>query len=36
VYFGQVGAEVHLIGGGSKATQGRDIESAIRFWRVHD
>jgi putative addiction module killer protein len=36
VYFGQSGTEIHLIGGGSKATQGRDIESALRFWRTHD
>jgi putative addiction module killer protein len=35
VYFGQLGAEVHLIDGGSKATQARDIKSAIRFWRMH-
>ena len=35
VYFGQNGSEVHLIDGGSKATQARDIESALRFWRTH-
>jgi putative addiction module killer protein len=36
IYFGQKSREVHLIGGGSKATQARDIESAIRFWRKHE
>ena len=36
VYFGQKGVAVHLIGGGSKANQARDIESAIRFWRMHE
>jgi putative addiction module killer protein len=36
VYFGQKKNEVHLISGGSKATQAQDIESAIRFWREHE
>jgi putative addiction module killer protein len=36
VYFGQFGAEVHLICGGSKQTQDSDIEFAIRFWREHE
>jgi putative addiction module killer protein len=35
VYFGQVGAEVHLIKGGSKQTQDADISSAQDFWRTH-
>jgi putative addiction module killer protein len=35
VYFGQKGNEVHLIRGGSKQTQARDIISAQRFWRMH-
>jgi len=35
VYFGRKGSEVHLIDGGTKATQARDIQSAIRFWRMH-
>jgi putative addiction module killer protein len=36
VYFGQVGNEVHLIGGGLKKTQSADIASAKRFWSRHD
>jgi putative addiction module killer protein len=35
VYFGQKGNEVHLIRGGSKQTQARDIISAQMFWRTH-
>ena len=35
VYFGQKGDEVHLILGGSKQTQARDIVFAQRFWRMH-
>jgi putative addiction module killer protein len=35
VYFGQKGNEVHLIRGGSKQTQARDVISALRFWRSH-
>lgn len=35
VYFGQKGSEVHLILGGSKQTQARDIIFAQRFWRTH-
>jgi putative addiction module killer protein len=36
VYFGQVGSTVHLIGGGDKGTQDRDIAQAKEFWRKHD
>jgi len=36
VYFGQVGNEVHLIGGGGKKTQAADITSAKGFWSRHD
>jgi putative addiction module killer protein len=36
VYIGQVGKEVHLISGGSKATQGKDIKQAQEFWSQHD
>lgn len=32
VYFGQIGDEVHLIDGGSKRTQDRDIAAARKFW----
>jgi putative addiction module killer protein len=35
VYFGQIGNEVHLINGGSKGTQTRDIASAQKFWKDH-
>ena len=35
VYFGQKGNEVHLILGGSKRTQDRDIVFALKFWRTH-
>jgi putative addiction module killer protein len=35
LYFGQVGDEVHLIRGGSKATQAADIAAAREFWRGH-
>jgi putative addiction module killer protein len=35
VYFGQIGNEVHLIRGGSKSNQQRDIEAAKKFWRAH-
>jgi len=35
VYFGQVGTEVHLVRGGSKSNQRRDIEAAKKFWRAH-
>ena len=35
VYFGQKGNEVHLILGGSKRTQDRDIVSALKLWRLH-
>jgi putative component of toxin-antitoxin plasmid stabilization module len=27
---------VHLIGGGTKKDQQRDIDAARRFWREHD
>lgn len=36
VYFGQVNNQVHLISGGSKRHQQRDIDSAKRFWKEHD
>jgi putative addiction module killer protein len=36
VYFGQIGAEVHLINGGRKSTQQRDIDAAKKFWNQHD
>jgi putative addiction module killer protein len=36
VYFGQIGNQVHLIGGGIKALQAGDIASAKEFWRQHD
>ena len=36
VYFGQIGLEVHLISGGTKATQASDITSAKKFWSMHD
>jgi putative addiction module killer protein len=36
VYFGQVGLEVHLLLGGSKQGQQKDIRQAKKLWRVHD
>ena len=36
VYFGQKGPEVHLIVGGSKQDQEKDIRQAKKFWRAHD
>ena len=36
VYFGQVGLEVHLLLGGSKQSQQKDIRQAKKLWRVHD
>jgi putative addiction module killer protein len=35
VYFGQKGNEAHLILGGSKQSQARDIIFARRFWRIY-
>jgi putative addiction module killer protein len=35
VYFGQIKNEVHLISGGSKRRQQRDIDSAKKFWNQH-
>lgn len=35
VYFGQKGNEVHLIDGGSKQTQDKDIADAQDFWKTH-
>jgi len=35
VYFGQIGDQVHLIGGGSKQTQAADIAAAQAFWENH-
>jgi putative addiction module killer protein len=36
VYFGQIGRQVHLIRGGTKKNQQRDIEAARKFWGEHD
>lgn len=36
VYFGQKGSEIHLLFGGSKQGQDRDIRRAISMWRQHD
>ena len=36
VYFGQIGRQVHLISGGTKRNQQRNIDAAQRFWREHD
>ncbi len=36
VYIGQVANEVHLISGGLKRTQDRNIKDAREFWKEHD
>jgi len=36
IYFGQAGAQVHLIGGGQKKRQQQDISAAKEFWSSHD
>jgi len=36
VYFGRKGNEIHLIRGGTKASQSADIISAKEFWRKHE
>jgi putative addiction module killer protein len=36
VYFGQKGNEVHLINGGFKKGQQKDINAARKFWRSHE
>jgi putative addiction module killer protein len=36
VYFGQVGLEVHLLLGGSKQSQDKNIRQAKKLWRAHD
>jgi len=36
IYIGQTGNEVHLISGGSKRTQQRDIRAAQTFWSQHE
>jgi putative addiction module killer protein len=36
VYFALRGRQVHLLQGGSKATQSTDIAFAKKFWREHD
>ena len=36
VYFGQIGKQVHLIRGGTKKNQQREIDAAKRFWREHE
>jgi putative addiction module killer protein len=35
-YFGQVGLEVHLLLGGSKQGQEKNIRLAKKLWRAHD
>jgi len=35
IYYGLSGNEVHLIRGGQKLRQQRDIEAAKRFWSDH-
>jgi putative addiction module killer protein len=35
VYFGQIGKEVHLTGGGKKGTPTADIAAAKRLWSDH-
>jgi putative addiction module killer protein len=35
-YFGQIGPQIHLLLGGSKQGQEKDIRMAKKFWRVHD
>ena len=36
VYFGMKGNEIHLIRGGTKASQSADIKAAKEFWRKHE
>ncbi len=36
VYFGQRANVVHLISGGFKSSQQRDINAAKEFWRTHE
>ena len=36
VYFGQKGTEIHLLLGGSKRSQEKDIRRARTMWRKHD
>ncbi len=36
VYFGQQGLQVHLLLGGSKQGQKKDIRRAKKMWREHD
>jgi len=36
IYFGQKGLQIHLLLGGSKQGQERDIRRAKKFWRTHD
>lgn len=36
IYCGVRGREIHLIAGGSKATQAADIKAAKQFWIHHD
>ena len=36
IYFGQIGLEVHLLLGGTKATQSQDIRLARRMWSEHE
>jgi putative component of toxin-antitoxin plasmid stabilization module len=36
VYFGQIGDRIHLLSGGSKRGQEKDIRRALQMWRNHD
>jgi putative addiction module killer protein len=36
VYFAQAGLVVHLLGGGSKNGQQKDIDAAIELWSTHE
>ena len=36
IYFGLVNDEVHLIRGGKKKGQQKDIDAAKEFWNEHD
>ena len=36
VYFGQIGRQIHLLSGGSKRGQEKDIRHVLEMWRDHD
>ena len=36
VYFGQIGTQIHLLLGGSKRSQRKDILRARKIWREHE